>query len=54
METEAIAEEDARGNAGDATTVEGMAGTDEPAADETAAAADAAAGEGTGDRTDGP
>ena len=54
METEAIAEEDARGNAGDATTAEGMAGADEPAADETAAAADAAAGEGTGDRTAGP
>ena len=55
METEAIVEEEgAQGDAGNATVVEDMAGADEPAAEETAPTADAAAGEGDGGHTAGP
>src|SRR6187399_3370567 len=54
METEATDEEGAQGDGGNATAAEGMAGANEPAAEETAPTADAAAGEGGGDHTAGP
>src|SRR6187401_948423 len=54
METEATAEEEVHGDGGNTTATEGMAGADEPAAEETAPTADAVAGEGTGDHTAGP
>ena len=54
METEVASEENARGNADDAVATEEGAGADEPAGEETAKAAAAEAGEGSGDRTDGP
>src|SRR6187401_2127568 len=54
METETAGEEGVHGDGGNATATEGMAGADEPAAEETAPTADTAAGEGTGDHTTGP
>ena len=56
METEVIdlEEEGAQGGGGDAPVVEEMAEAAEPAAQETALAADAAAGEGDGGRTADP
>ena len=54
METEVTGEENARSSVDDAVTTEGEAGADEPAGEEAAEAAAAEAGEGSGDRTDGP
>ena len=54
METEAAGEEDAHGNNDDAAATEEEAGADDPAGEEAAKAAAAEAGEGSGDRTDGP
>src|SRR6187399_863520 len=54
METEATVEEEVHGDGGNATATEGMAGADEPAAEETAPTADAAAEGGTDDHTAGP
>ena len=54
METEAAGEENARGNNDDAAATEEEAGADDPAGEEAAKAAAADAGEGSGDRTDGP
>ena len=54
METEAVDEEGAQGDGGNATATEGMAGADEPVAEETAPTTDAAAGEGDGGHTAGP
>ena len=54
METEAAGEENACGNNDDATATEEEAGADDPAGEEAAKAAAAEAGEGSGDRTDGP
>ena len=54
METEVVGEEGAQGDDGNAPVVEDMAVADEPAAEETAPTADAAAGEGDGDHTAGP
>ena len=54
METEAAGEDDARGNNDDAAATEEEAGADDPAGEEAAKAAAAEAGEGSGDRTDGP
>ena len=53
METEVAGEENARGNTDDAAVTE-EAGADDPAGGEAAKAAAAEAGEGSGDRTDGP
>ena len=54
METEVAGEENARSNTDDAVATKGEAGADEPAGEEAAKAAAAEAGEGSGDRTDGP
>ena len=54
METEVAGEENARSNTDNAVATEGEAGTDDPAGQEVAKAAAAEAGEGSGDRTDGP
>ena len=54
METEVTGEENARGNTDDAVATEEEAGADDPAGEEAAKAAAAEAGEGSGDRTDGP
>ena len=54
METEAGGEEKARGNTSDAAATGEGAGADVPAGEEAAKAAAAEAGEGSGDRTDGP
>ena len=54
METEVAGEENAHSNTDDAVSTEGEAGADEPAGEEAAEAAAAEAGEGFGDRTDGP
>ena len=54
METEAAGEEDARGNNDDDAATEEEAGADDPAGEEAAKDAAAEAGEGSGDRTDGP
>ena len=54
METEDAGEENARGNTDDATVTEEEAGADDPDGGEAAKAAAAEAGEGSGDRTDGP
>ena len=54
METEDAGEEGARGSNDDAAANEEGAGADEPAGEEAAKAAAAEAGEGSGDRTDGP
>ena len=54
METEVAGEENARSNTDDAVATEGEAGADDPAGEEAAKAAAAEAGEGSGDRTDGP
>ena len=55
METEIVVEEEgAQGDGGNAPVVEDMAGAAEPAAEETAPTADAAAGEGDGGHTAGP
>ena len=54
METEATGEENARGNTDDAAITEEEAGADDPTGGEAAKAAAAEAGEGSGDRTDGP
>ena len=54
METEVAGEENARGNNDDAVATEEEAGADDPAGEEAAKAAAAEAGEGSGDRTDGP
>ena len=47
-------EENARSNTDDAVATEGEAGADDPAGEEAAKAAATEAGEGSGDRTDGP
>ena len=54
METEVAGEENARGNIDDAAVTEEEAGADDPVGGEAAKAAAAEAGEGSGDRTDGP
>ena len=54
METEAAGEENARGNNDDAAATKEEASADDPAGEEAANAAAAEAGEGSGDRTDGP
>ena len=54
METEVAAEENACGNNDDAAVTEEEADADDPAGEEAAKAAAAEAGEGSGDRTDGP
>ena len=54
METEVDGEENVCSNTDDAVATEGEAGVDEPAGEEAAKAAAAEAGEGSGDRTDGP
>ena len=54
METEAAGEEDACDNNNDAAATEEEADVDDPAGEEAAEAAAAEAGEGSGDRTDGP
>ena len=54
METEDAGEEGARGSNVDATVNEEEAGADEPAGEEAAKAAGAEAGEGSGNRTNGP
>ena len=54
METEVAGEENAQGNAGDAVAIEEEAGADDPAGEEAAKAAVAEAGQGSGDRADGP
>ena len=54
METEAGGEENARGDADDAAAIEEGAGADVPAGEEAAKAAVEEAGEGSGNRTDGP
>ena len=54
MKTEVAGEENARSSFDDAITTEGEAGADDPAGEEAAKAAAAEAGEGSGDRTDGP
>ena len=54
METEVAGEENARGNTDDAAATEEAAGADDPAGKEAAKVAAAKAGEGSGDRTDGP
>ena len=54
METEVAGEEGARGDTDNAVATEGEAGADDPAGEEAAKAAAAEAGEGSGDRTDGP
>ena len=54
METEVAGEENARDNTDDAAVTAEEAGTDDPAGGEAAKAAAAEAGEGSGDRTDGP
>ena len=53
METEVAGEENTCGNTGDAAATEEAAGADDPAGDEAAKAAAVAAGEASGDRTDG-
>ena len=54
METEDAGEEGVRGSNNDAAANKEGAGADEPAGEEAAKAAAAEAGEGSGDRTDGP
>ena len=54
METDAAGEENARGNNDDVAATQEEAGADDPAGEEAAKAAAAEAGEGSGDRTDGP
>ena len=54
METEVAGEENTRGNTGDAAATEEAAGADDPTGEEAAKAAAATAGEGSGNRTDGP
>ena len=55
MDTEIVVEEEgAQGDGGNAPVVEDTAGAAEPAAEETALTADAAAGEGDGGHTAGP
>ena len=54
METEDAGEEGARGSNDDAAANEEGAGADEPAGEEAAKVAAVEAGEGSGDRTDGP
>ena len=54
METEVTGEENARNNTDDAVATKGEVGADEPAGEEATKAAAAKAGEGSGDRTDGP
>ena len=54
METEDAGEEGARGSNDDAVVNEEGTGADEPAGEEAAKAAAVEAGEGSGDRTDGP
>ena len=54
METEVAGEENAHSNTDDAVATEGEAGADDPAGEEAAKAAAVEAGEGSGDRTDGP
>ena len=54
METEVAGEENARGNTDDAAVTEEEVGVDDSAGGEAAKAATAEAGEGSGERTDGP
>ena len=54
METEVAGEENMHGNTYNAAVIEEEAGVDDPAGGEAAKAAAAEAGEGSGDRTDGP
>ena len=54
METEAAGEENARGNNDDAAATDEEAAADDPAGEEAAKATAAEAGEGSGDRIDGP
>ena len=54
METEVAGEENTGSNTDNAVATEGEAGADDPAGEEAAKAAAAEAGEGSGDRTDGP
>ena len=54
METEVTGEENARSNTDDAVATEGETDADDPAGEEAANATAAEAGEGSGDRTDGP
>ena len=54
METEVASEEKTCSNTDDAVATEGEAGADDPAGEEAAKAAAVEAGEGSGDRTDGP
>ena len=54
METEVAGEENARSNTDDVVAIDGEASADDPAGEEAAKAAAAEAGEGSGDRTDGP
>ena len=54
MEIEVAGEQNARSGVDDAGTTEGEAGADDPAGEEAAKAAAVEAGEGSGDRTDGP
>ena len=54
METEVAGEENARSNTNDTVATEGEAGAEDPAGEEAAKAAAANAGEGSGNRTDGP
>ena len=54
METEVTDDENARGNTNDVAATEEEAGADDPAGEEAAKAAAVEAGEGFGDRTNGP
>ena len=54
METEVAGEDGTHSNTDDAVATKGEAGADDLAGEEAAKAAAAEAGEGSGDRTDGP